>query len=499
MKTIRIDGTLYDISNFKHPGGSVIEYAGQDDEHDDAGDAFREFHARSTKAKSVLASLPKVNATAPSDSSESSASESAPSAPSAPPSEPSMSNDFREMRKQLETMGCFEPDYIHVYFRLLELAFFFGLGVFLVPYNMYASMLAFIVFKTRCGWVQHEGGHLSLTGVKSIDRGIQVVTMGFGGGASSTLWNSMHHKHHAAPQRVNYDIDLDTTPFVAFFKGAFENSSRITISSSWLSDKIARIWMRLQAWLFLPVTNGILVHFFWTYYLHPQRALRAAKKEKNGLAILELVSIAASHVVIPSIFYTRASANADMSALYCYFLLMVCNAFNFMYLFGHFSLSHTFTGVVPEKESLKWFEYAIQHSVNISTQSPLVTWVMGYLNFQIEHHLFPSMPQYKNAIAAPYVKEFCKRWPKMQYTEVDYWTAWKNMFKNLNDAGTHYYHNGFKSDDFQDADSVPEVVESTELTEPSETTEQSETTELTNLKSDSENEYESEFDKLKLE
>ena len=87
----------------------------------------------------------------------------------------------------------------------------------------------------------------------------------------------------------------------------------------------------------------------------------------------------------------------------------------------------------------------------------------------------------------------------MQYTEVDYWTAWKNMFKNLNDAGTHYYHNGFKSDDFQDADSVPEVVESTELTEPSETTEQSETTELTNLKSDSENEYESEFDKLKLE
>jgi hypothetical protein len=165
-----------------------------------------------------------------------------------------------------------------------------------------------------------------------------------------------------------------------------------------------------------------------------------------------------------------------------------------MYLFGHFSLSHTFTDVVPENKSLKWFEYAIQHSVNISTQSPLVTWVMGYLNFQIEHHLFPSMPQYKNAIAAPYVKEFCKRWPQVQYTEVDYWTAWKEMFKNLNDAGTHYYRNGFKSDDFQQsADAVPEVVESTESTEPIETPEP------TNVKSDSEDEYESEFDKLKLD
>jgi fatty acid desaturase len=427
------------------------------------------------------------------------------------------------MRAQLETMGCFEPDYIHVYFRLLELAFFFGLGVFLVPYNLYASMLAFIVFKTRCGWVQHEGGHLSLTGIKSIDRGIQVVTMGFGGGASSTLWNSMHHKHHAAPQRVSYDIDLDTTPFVAFFEGAFENSNRITLhsfsssssssssssnsssnSNSQFIEKLARVWMRLQAWLFLPVTNGILVHLFWTYYLHPQRAFRAAKKEKTGLAILELVAIAASHTIIPFIFYARASAANDMSIFYCYFLLMVCNAFNFMYLFGHFSLSHTFTGVVPEKESLKWFEYAIQHSVNISTKSPLVTWVMGYLNFQIEHHLFPSMPQYKNAIAAPYVKDFCKRWShaQLQYVEVDYWTAWKEMFKNLNNTGKHYYNNGFKSNDARvnmtadDADDADEVAPVSEVVEA---TQSNASHEPPKVKSDSEEEYESEFDKLKLD
>lgn len=485
MKTIRIDGTLYDISNFKHPGGSVIEYAGHSDAaDDDAGDAFREFHARSTKAKSVLASLPKVNIIAVSESSET-ASEPAPA--------PSMSSDFYDMRKQLEIMGCFEPDYIHVYFRLLELAFFFGLGVFLVPYNVYASMFAFIVFKTRCGWVQHEGGHLSLTGIKSIDRGIQVVTLGFGGGGSSTLWNSMHHKHHAAPQRVGYDIDLDTTPFVAFFKGAFENSNRITFSASRFNEKLARIWMRLQAWLFLPVTNGILVHFFWTYYLHPQRAFRAAKKEKTGLAILELVAIAASHVVIPSIFYTRAAADADMSMFYCYFLLMVCNAFNFMYLFGHFSLSHTFTEVVPENKSLKWFEYAIEHSVNISTQSPLVTWVMGYLNFQIEHHLFPSMPQYKNAIAAPFVKDFCKRWQlyHLQYMEVDYWTAWKAMFKNLDDTGKHYYKNGFAETQLACQAEAEAEAETEEVKEPESND--------NNVKSDTEEDYESEFDKLKID
>lgn len=472
MKTIRLDGVMYDITNFNHPGGSIINYAGRSgNANDDAGDAFREFHARSGRAKAVLASLPKVE----DGSGSGSGSRATVSSEVA-----EMTSDYRTMRRQFEDAGYFEPDYIHVYFRLLEIAFFFGLGMFLVPYNIYASMLSFIIFKTRCGWVQHEGGHLSLTGIKSVDRGIQLVAMGFGGGVSSTLWNSMHHKHHAAPQKVKHDIDLDTTPFVAFFDKAFETGTRVSTTSRSASTQLIRLWMRLQAWLFLPVTNGLFVHLFWMYYLHPQRAIQhimtatATKSSTKNAAIAEAVAMAASHIVMPLIFYTRSE---ELGLLYCYFLYMVCNFFNFIYLFGHFSLSHTFTNVISETDTPLWFEYAIQHSVNISTKSPLVTWVMGYLNFQIEHHLFPSMPQYKNALAAPRVREFCNKWNdvtytsssgsgsdstssqssassasssalavktiKLEYVEVDYWTAWKKMFNNLNDVGTHYYENGF--------------------------------------------------------
>ncbi len=426
MKKIKLDGVVYDISNFNHPGGSIINYAGHDGH--DAGDAFKEFHSRSEYAHKVLASLPKIDETSVNEDNA---------------EDKKIHADFRSLRTHLEKLGCFEPDYIHVYFRLLELAFFFGLGIFFIPHNIYASMLAFILFKTRCGWVQHEGGHISLTGIKSIDRGIQVATMGFGGGASSTLWNSMHHKHHAAPQKINYDIDLDTIPFVAFFSGAFENSDRITFSrTTQVTEKLARLWMRFQAWSFLPITNGILVHFFWTYYLHPQRAIKTMKKQMNAWTVSEVASIVASHVVIPLLFYIKNTN--DFGILYCYMLFMICNACNFMYLFGHFSLSHTFTDVTPENVTLKWFEYSLQHSVNISTTSPLVTWIMGYLNFQIEHHLFPSMPQYKNMIAAKSVKEFCEKW-SLPYKEVDYWTAWKKMFKNLDHIGKHYYTNGFSS------------------------------------------------------
>lgn len=365
-----------------------------------------------------------------------------------------MIRDYRDMRTTLTNIGCFEPDPIHVYFRLLELAFFFGLGVWLAPYNIYASMLAFILFKTRCGWVQHEGGHLSLTGNKTADRTIQAITMGLAGGLSGTLWNTMHHKHHAAPQKLKHDIDLDTTPAVAFFKTAFEKNTNGLAASVYMN----RWWMRLQAWLFLPVTNGVFVHLFWTYYLHPKRvfaALAAAARTQKGRvartrkSLLEAACMLSCHTVLPAVFYWRG----ECSAVYAYGLLMACNFWNVIYLFGHFSLSHTFTDVVPETEHRLWFEYAIRHSVNISNNSALVSWVMGYLNFQIEHHLFPSMPQHKNAIAAPHVRAFCARWNgknvsngtdvyHLKYVELGYVEAWRKMFANLSDVGMHYYKNG---------------------------------------------------------
>jgi fatty acid desaturase len=361
-----------------------------------------------------------------------------------------MTADFREMRANLVNQGLFEPDYIHVYFRLLEIAFYFGMGAWLASYNIYASILSFIVFKTRCGWVQHEGGHVSLTGNKGIDRAIQSFTMGFGNGVSGVLTNMTHFRHHATPQKIKHDMDMDTTPLVAFFNRAFETSYHSKTTTRYMN----RWWMRFQAWTFLPVVDGILVHLFWVYYLFPkkvfQRLCHANNAAEHTIMSIEAISMFAHHLIMPLIFYNGGVSGGGIA--WCYFLLMVTNFCEFIYLFGHFSLSHSYTGVVPENKHLLWFEYAVGHTVNISTKSALVSWVMGYLNFQIEHHLFPSMPQYKNALAAPYVRRFCEKWAagadaadghdRLKYTEHSYTTAWRLMLSNLNQVGKHYYENG---------------------------------------------------------
>ena len=148
---ITIDGTTYDITDFKHPGGNIINYVKNTA---DATEVFREFHHRSSdRVNKVLQSLPICPESAQSIAPEHVWTDR----------QNEMTADFREMRAKLVAQGLFEPDYIHVYFRMLELAFYFGMGTWLASYNIYASILSFIAFKTRCGWVQHEGGQLSFT------------------------------------------------------------------------------------------------------------------------------------------------------------------------------------------------------------------------------------------------------------------------------------------------------------------------------------------------
>ena len=56
---------------------------------------------------------------------------------------------------------------------------------------------------------------------------------------------------------------------------------------------------------------------------------------------------------------------------------------------------------------------------------------MGYLNFQIEHHLFPTMPQFRqNKVGRDYVKPFFNK-HDLVYNEKSFVEANLDVYKNL--------------------------------------------------------------------
>jgi linoleoyl-CoA desaturase len=87
-------------------------------------------------------------------------------------------------------------------------------------------------------------------------------------------------------------------------------------------------------------------------------------------------------------------------------------------------------GVDPDKPQ-DWGEVQVRHSGNYSTTSPLTTQMFGGINFQVEHHLFPSMSHMHYAAIAPIVRRICEKHGIPYVTQPTMWAAYKSYVKTL--------------------------------------------------------------------
>ena len=394
---IIINSHKYDITEFKHPGGNVINYMTNGE---NATEVFNEFHYRSKSAHRILNTLPKTKLT------------------NFDYEDKEILRDFNELRNTFIRKGYFTPSYFHVFTRFGTLLALYLGASYMIPYNCLYAALLFGLCGGQCGWLQHEAGHNSLTGIIKVDKLIQEFIMGFGLYVSASKWNRMHNRHHATPQKIEHDVDLETTPFVAFYKNAVTDNKAMTRFCS-------PLWLRFQAYTFLPITSGLLVPIYWRCYLHTTHMIRNGKYREIFWTLLGT----ATHI---GAFMQLGDLSFGKAFLYHYLSCWI----SYIYMFGHFSLSHSTTDIVGKEENPSWIRYAIEHSVDISTRNYLVGWVMGYLNYQVIHHLFPSMPQYRGYEVSRELVPFCEKYG-IEYKRIGYGRAWYEMFANLDCVGKH--------------------------------------------------------------
>ncbi|MGC1283620.1 MAG: fatty acid desaturase, partial [Streptosporangiaceae bacterium] len=73
------------------------------------------------------------------------------------------------------------------------------------------------------------------------------------------------------------------------------------------------------------------------------------------------------------------------------------------------------------------------------TGGPLTTFMLGGLNRQIEHHLFPSMPRPNLPRVEGLVRDFCAA-TGLGYSEEDFVESFRQIIHHLSDAGTAASH-----------------------------------------------------------
>jgi len=388
-KEMIIRGQVYDVSSFmkRHPGGSIISFQ----LGTDATDAYNNFHIRSLKADKMLKALPSrdVPAGVVADA---------------------LSRDYELLRQQLEEEGFFKPNLRHMAYRFSEvIAMYLGFGALVWNGYWWLGVLVGGIAQGRCGWLQHECGHYSGTGNIKVDRHLQMLTYGLGCGMSGCYWRNQHNKHHATPQKLGADPDLNTLPLLAFHKIIGKRGNKL--------------WMKMQAPLFFLGPICTMVAYGWQFVQHPNHALRV----KNFTELFWMgVRYALWHMAFG---YLGLGASARLYLAYV--------ALGSTYIFLNFAVSHTHKDVVPNKKHISWTLYSANHTTNCSDHW-FVNWWMAYLNFQIEHHLFPSMPQYNHPKVSERVQQlFAKH--GVEYDRRPYLECMRVTFLNLWRIG-HFDH-----------------------------------------------------------
>ncbi|WP_051297672.1 fatty acid desaturase family protein [Brevibacterium album] len=261
---------------------------------------------------------------------------------------------------------------------------------------------------TQTAFLAHEAAHRQiLSSGPANDR----LARFLGGivGMSYAWWDSKHTRHHANPNRVakDPDIDVDTISFLE------EDAVQ--------ARGLRRLITLRQGWLFFPLLTleGINLHILGVRHLLTQ------KQVKGRWVELALLAIRFPLVLVP-----------------VFALLPLGMAFAFMgvqlavfgvYMGASFAPNHKGMPVIAPDAKLDFFSKQVRTSRNIRG-GWWATWLMGGLNYQIEHHLFPSMARPHLARARAIVLEFC-RTHDVPYTETSLLRSYAIVIDYLNRVG----------------------------------------------------------------
>ena len=265
-----------------------------------------------------------------------------------------------------------------------------------------AAFLA--VMFTQTGFIGHDAGHRQITGSKRVDDLIGRIHGSLLIGLSYGWWVSKHNRHHAHPNQIGRDPDIGGRA-IAFTAGQLQARRRL---GAWLG--------RHQAWLFFPM---LLLEGF-----HLHIAGMRALLGHSGRARWAEAGLLAAHIggYLTAVFIV-------LSPLQAVVFLVVQQGLFGVYLGSSFAPNHKGMPIVGEDEKIDFLRRQVLTSRNIRGSS-LTDLALGGLNYQIEHHLFPSMPRPSLRHAQAPVRAFCTQ-RGISYSETGLLASYAQVLRHL--------------------------------------------------------------------
>lgn len=334
--------------------------------------------------------------------------------PAAPRRREQQVSDFSELSRIIKDKGLLDREIAWYIRRMVRLSLAFaatGAAFVLLGHSWWqlAVAVVFSIVATQAGFLGHDAAHRQIfrSGKRNEWAGRIIATLFTG--MSYGWWQHKHGRHHANPNKIGKDGDIAAGVVVFTPEDAIQRRG------------LARWFARHQGWFFFPLLTLVALD------LHVASVRRLFSREPVPHRFLELGMLAVrlgGPVAAALLFLGPVLGSA--------FLAVHLLTFG-LYLGGSFAPNHKGMPLVPKDVSIDFLRRQTLMSRNI--RGGWLTDVgMGGLNYQIEHHLFPSMPSRNLALAQPIVKSYCAE-NNIRYTEAGLAESFGIITRYLNRVG----------------------------------------------------------------
>lgn len=324
-------------------------------------------------------------------------------------------SDYSGLSKQIRDAGLLART-IPYYFKLFGAVTLLGImtwaSVFFIGNSWWNLIPAALlgIFTAQYGFFAHEASHRQIFSSKKVNDWAGLIAADLFVGLGYGFWMKKHQKHHVMPNQVGEDPDINIR-VLAFTKEAFDSKKGI--------EKVAT---KNQGWMlpFLLLFTGfdLLFDSFKTVF-NPKSVLKF-----RALEIIFLTIRLATPLIIAFSLMDPLLATA--------FFVVNMMVFGF-FMGGAFAPNHKGMPILPKNARVDFLRRQVLTSRNIRP-SFITDILMGGLNYQIEHHLFPSMPRPHLKEARRLTKLYCEK-HGIPYMETGLFESYKLVMAHLSKVG----------------------------------------------------------------
>lgn len=244
--------------------------------------------------------------------------------------------------------------------------------------------------------IMHDGAHGSYSNNKKINY-LMSLSLNLLG-ANAFFWKQKHNvNHHSYTNIEGMDDDIDANPFLRLHTGQKKR------------------WFHRFQHVYALIAYS-LMFFFWVFFRDFKKYFtgKIAKYAPiKNMTLSEHIIFWVSKLIHISVFIVIPMVFAGvLQTIVGYLIITFVLGLTITIVF---QLAHIVEGtgfVTPENDEqlsveTEWAIHQISTTANFATKNPIVNWLLGGLNFQVEHHLFPGISHVHYPKINQILKETC--------------------------------------------------------------------------------------------